>query len=84
MIAHVFFEAYGWTPEILLERTMRELVAYSKLIQVSERERAKFQAALLDKKIEFPNQANSETPPEVLDRVREIEKRIAEKHGFKA
>jgi hypothetical protein len=80
----MFFETYGWTPEILLERTMRELVAYSKQMRISERARTKLQAALHDKQIELPGEQGADAPPAVVDRVREIEKKIAERHGFKS
>lgn len=66
-----------------MQRTMRELVAYSKLINLSERERAKFQAALLDKKIDFPSEVSEPSSSRVVDRIRELEKRTADKNGFK-
>jgi len=63
---------------------MRELVAFSKLINLSDRERAKFQAALMDKKIEFSEAANSDALPQVQERIRELEKRALERNGFKS
>ena len=83
MIAHTFFEAYGWTPEVLVERTMRELVAYSKCIKLSKEESARFQAALVDKRIEIPGHQQSNQDAATVDRIRQLEQRLAQKHGFK-
>ncbi len=61
---------------------MRELAAYSKLINLSARERAKFEAALVDKQIEFPNEVAAATHPDVLKKIRDITAAHAKQMGF--
>lgn len=60
---------------------MRELAAYSRLIALSDRERAKFQAALADKKLNVPDEA-PQIDPDVKAKLREIAERTARKNGF--
>lgn len=61
---------------------MRELAAFSKLIHLSKRERATFEASLFDKQLEFPNEVAAATHPDVLEKIRAMTAATAKQMGF--
>lgn len=65
-----------------MARTMRELVAYSKQINISETEKKRFQASLMDKKIDLGGGAENKAKDAVISKIRQLEEMSARRYGF--